>query len=65
MVTNLKRRLVLLLLLVDYTQSEINFIGLLEVWLHAHDLRERFLGMLERTVAIIEYADAIPKFGLL
>lgn len=27
-----------LLLLVDYTQPEVDFIGFLEVWLHSHDL---------------------------
>jgi hypothetical protein len=45
--TCLKTLLVLLLLLVDYTEPEIDFVGLFEVGLHAHDLRERFFGMLK------------------
>jgi hypothetical protein len=34
------------LLLVDYPQAEVNFVGFLKVWLHLHDLREGFLGMI-------------------
>lgn len=55
----------LLLLLIDYTQAEVDFVGLFEVGSHAHDLRESFLCVVERTVAIIENTDAIPQFGLL
>lgn len=36
----------LLLLLVYYTKPEVDFIGLLKIGLHAHHLRECFLGML-------------------
>ena len=36
----------LLLLLVYYTQAEVDLVCLLEVWLHTHDLREGFLGVL-------------------
>jgi len=43
--TNFKTLLKLLLLLVDYAKSEIDLVGLLKVWLHAHDLRECLLGM--------------------
>jgi hypothetical protein len=43
----------LLLLFINYAQTEINFVGLLEVWLHAHDLRKRLLGVFERSIAII------------
>jgi hypothetical protein len=43
--TYLKTLLVFLLLLIDYTKAEIDFVGFLEVWLHAHDLRESFLSM--------------------
>jgi hypothetical protein len=57
--------LVLRLLLVNYTEPEVNFIGLFEVWLHAHDLRKRFLGMLQRPIAIVQDANAVPKFGFL
>ena len=37
----------LLLLLVDYAQPEVDFVGFLEVGLHSHDLGEGLLGMLE------------------
>ncbi len=57
--------LVLGLLLVNYTEPEVDLVGLFEVGLHAHDLRKRFLGMLQRPVAIVQDADAVPKFGLL
>lgn len=55
----------LLLLLIDYTQAEVDFVGLFKVGCHAHHLRERFLCVVERTVAIIKDTDAIPQFGLL
>lgn len=45
--TYLKTLLVLLLLLVNYTKPEVNLIRLFEIWLHAHNLRERFFGMFE------------------
>lgn len=35
----------LLLLLVNYAEAEVNFVGLLEVRLHAHHLRKGFLGV--------------------
>lgn len=54
----------LLLLLVDDAKSEVDLIGFFEIGLHAHDLREGFLGMLEGTVPIIQNADAIPEFRL-
>jgi hypothetical protein len=41
----LKTLLVLLLLFVDYAKSEVYLIGLFKIWRHAHDLRERLLGM--------------------
>lgn len=61
----LETLLVLLLLLVNYTKPEVDFVGLFEVRLHAHDLRKRFLGMLKRPVAVIEDANSIPKFWFL
>jgi hypothetical protein len=57
--------LVLLLLLVNYTEAEVDFVGLFEVGLHAHDLRKRFFGMLERPIAIVEDANTVPKFRFL
>jgi hypothetical protein len=61
----LERLSELSLLLVNYTKPEVDFVGLLEARLHAHDLGEGFFGMLERTVAIVQYADPIPQLGLL
>ena len=58
--THFETLLELLLLLVDYPKPEIDFIRFLEVGLHAHDLRERFLCMLQRAVPIVEYTDAVP-----
>jgi hypothetical protein len=57
--------LVFLLLLVNYTEPEVDFVGLFEVRLHAHDLREGLFGMLKRSIAIVENANAIPKFRFL
>ena len=42
----LKARVKLLLLLVDYTQAEVNLVGLLKVWLHLHNLREGLFGVI-------------------
>ena len=57
--------LVFLLLLVNYTESEVDFVGLFEVGLHAHDLRKRFLGMLKGSIAIVEDTNTVPKFRFL
>lgn len=54
-----------LLLLVDYTEAEVNFIGLFKVGLHAHHLRKSFLGMLKRSIAVVQDADTVPKLRLL
>jgi hypothetical protein len=55
----------LLLLLVYYAETEIDFIRLLEVWLHSHDLRESLFGMFKRAIAIIQNTNAIPELRLL
>lgn len=55
----------LLLLLVYYAQAEVNLICLFKGRLHAHDLREGFFGVLERAVAVIQDANAVPKLGFL
>lgn len=60
LVTHLQTLVVLLLLLVDDSQAEIDFIGLLKVWSHAHNLGESFLRMVQRTVAVIKDTNAIP-----
>lgn len=63
--TNLETLLEFLLLLVNDSESEIDLVGLLEVRLHAHDLRERLLGMLQGAITIIEDAYTVPQLGLL
>jgi hypothetical protein len=55
----------LLLLFVNYTETEVYFIRLLEVGFHAHDLRKRLLSVLERAIAVIEDTYAVPKLGFL
>lgn len=45
--TDLKTLLELLLLFVDYTQTEVNLVRLLKVGLHTHDLGECLFGMLK------------------
>lgn len=55
----------LLLLLVYYAQAEVDFVGLFKVRGHTHNLGESLLGMVERTVAVVEYTDSIPEFRLL
>lgn len=52
--------IVLLLLLVDDTETEVDLVRFLEIGLHSHDLREGFFGMLQRSVAVIQYPDSIP-----
>lgn len=61
----LKALLVLLLLLVNYTEAKVDLVGLFEIRLHAHDLRKRFFGMLQRSIAIVKNSNAVPKFWFL
>lgn len=35
----------LLLLLIDYAETEVDLVGLLKIWLHSHHLREGFFCM--------------------
>jgi hypothetical protein len=55
----------LLLLLVNYAQAEVNFVGLFKVRGHTHNLGESLLGMVERTIPIVEDTNSIPEFWLL
>lgn len=59
--TYVKRLLVLVLLLVDYAETEIYLMSLVKVGVHGHDLRECFLCMVQRAIAIIKNTYAIPK----
>lgn len=53
------------LLLVDYAQSEIDLVGFLEVWLHAHDLGERLFCVFQRAISVIQNPNAVPQLGFL
>ena len=63
--THIETCRVFLLLLVYYPEAEVNLVGFFKVWRHAHNLGECLLGMLERTIAVIEDANAIPQPWLL
>lgn len=63
--TYLKTLRILLLLLVYDSEAEVHLVRLFEFRRHAHDLREGLLSMIERTIAIIQYTNAIPQFWLL
>ena len=63
--TYLQALVELLLLLVDYTQSEVDFVGLFEIRGHSHNLRESFLRMIKRAIAVIEDTNPIPQFRFL
>jgi len=43
----------LLLLLVDYTKTEVYLVCLFEARIHAHDLRKSFFGVFEGTISIV------------
>lgn len=56
---------VLLLLFVYYPEAEVDLVGLLEVRLHFHDLRERLLRVVVGSVSIVEDSYSVPKFRFL
>ena len=45
--TYIKRLLVLVLLLVDDAETEVDFMSLVKIGIHGHDLRESFFGMIQ------------------
>lgn len=51
--TNLQTLIEFLLLFVYYAKAEIYLVGLLEIRLHAHDLRKGLLCVVERAIAIV------------
>lgn len=63
--THLKTLAIFLLLLVYYAKPEVDFVGLLEAGLHLHDLGESFLGVVQRSVAIVQDADSVPELRFL
>lgn len=60
-----KTLVVLRLLLVYYAESEIDFIGLLEIGLNVHNLGEGLLGVVVATISVIENTDAVPEHRIL
>jgi hypothetical protein len=52
-------------LLVNDAEPEIDFIGLFKVLIHPKNAREGLFGVLERAIAIVENADAVPKLCIL
>lgn len=64
-VTYLEGLVVLLLLLVDYTQPEVYLMGLVEIRLHFHNLRKRIFGVVQGAVSVIQDANAVPEAGFL
>jgi hypothetical protein len=63
--THVQALVELLLLLIYYTESEVDLVGLFEVGLHAHHLREGLFGMLKRPIAIVQYSNSVPELGFL
>lgn len=63
--TYLERLRVFVLLLVYYPETEVNFVGLVEIGVHTHHLAERFLCMFETAVPVVEDPDAVPELWLL
>jgi hypothetical protein len=61
----LERVGVLALMLVNDTQSEIDFVCLFKVPVHFENAGEGLLGMLKGTVTVIQDANAVPKLWLL
>jgi hypothetical protein len=53
------------LLLIYYTESEVDLIGLVKVGLNLHDLGERLLGIVVAAISIIENTNTVPEHGVL
>lgn len=63
--TYIKRLLVLVLLFVDYSETEVYLMRLVKIGVHGHDLGECLFRMVQGAIAIIKNTDAIPKPRLL
>ena len=61
----LQALLVFRLLFVDYAESEIDFVGFLEVGLHAHDLGKCLFCVFQGAISIVQDTNAIPQLGFL
>ena len=57
--------LVFALLLIDNSETKVDFIALLEFWVHFQNRSEGFFSMLKGTVSVIENANSIPQVGVL
>lgn len=63
--TYIKTLAELLLLLVYYSETEVNFIGLFKLRRHAHDLREGFFGVVQGSIAVVQNTNTVPELGFL
>ena len=61
----LQTEVVLLLLLVNDTQSKVNLADLFKLGIHLGDRGKGFFGVLNRAISIIQYANAVPELGVL
>lgn len=59
--TYLERLVVLLLLLVNYPKSEVDFMGLVETRVHCHDIGKGFLRMIKRAEAVVQNTYTVPE----
>lgn len=56
---------IFLLLLVNYAEAEINFIGLFKIGLDLHDLGKGLFGIVIAPITVIENSNAIPEHRIL
>jgi len=59
-----QRVIILALLFVDDAESKENLVSFIEIFVHPQDGGESLLGVIQRTIAVIKDADAIPKLGV-
>lgn len=57
--------LVLYLLLVDDAEPEVDFVGLVKVWIHADDGAKGLFRVFVAAVSVVQNANAVPKLWLL
>lgn len=60
-----KRLRILGLLLINYTQPEVDLVCLFKFRLDVHDLGESLLGVVVATISVVENTDSVPEHGIL